>query len=420
MSGRSPVRRGHRVITRKIHTTPRDSPAKVGTDKYVTGGTGADGAFLSANGASAAEESQFAVFGWGEGIVTLRSAANDKYVGIAGGQFRNDQAKPNGWFVQQQFKLEEQCDGTYVIRYAGYEKAYDWSGPNHCLTVAADGKLTLGATIADQAVSPRSTAAARSTSGCCLRADALRFPTSHPSRRGTSGHGQRHHPDHRVGRRVHCDGGRPGRAAVRLVRDGGRADVRRRRPKVTQASHDYYRPALDAIGTLIVGRHVFDMTDGWGGKPPAGDQVVVVSHRPAPDGWDPAAPFHFVDGVADAVALAQDLAGDRVVSVAAGDVGGQVSGAGLVDEVALDVVPVVFGTGKRYFGSLSTQVISRTRTTSSRATASCTCASASGREGLGAAHARRGRSVTAHGAMVGATASPRPRTEDHAMLPSSP
>ena len=128
-------------------------------------------------------------------------------------------------------------------------------------------------------------------------------------------------------------------------------------PKVTQASHDYYRPALDAIGTLIVGRHVFDMTDGWGGKPPAGDQVVVVSHRPAPDGWDPAAPFHFVDGVADAVALAQDLAGDRVVSVAAGDVGGQVFGAGLVDEVALDVVPVVFGTGKRYFGSLSTQVM---------------------------------------------------------------
>ncbi len=55
--------------------------------------------------------------------------------------------------------------------------------------------------------------------------------------------------------------------------------------------------------------------------------------------------------------LAQELAGDRVVSVAAGDVGGQVFGAGLVDEVALDVVPVVFGTGKRYLGSLSTQVM---------------------------------------------------------------
>jgi dihydrofolate reductase len=128
-------------------------------------------------------------------------------------------------------------------------------------------------------------------------------------------------------------------------------------PRVTQQSHDYYRPMLDAIGALIVGRHVFDMTDGWGGKPPAGDHCVVVSHRPAPEGWDPSAPFHFVDDVADAVRLAKELAGDRTVSIAAGDVGGQIFEAGLVDEVALDVVPVVFGTGKRYFGPLSKQVL---------------------------------------------------------------
>ena len=114
---------------------------QVGTDKYVTGGTGADGAVLAANGTSASADAQFDVFEWGEGVVTLRNAANDKYVGFAGGPFRNDQAQPNGWFVQQQFKLEEQPDGTYVIRYAGYEKAYDWSGPNHYVTVAADGTL---------------------------------------------------------------------------------------------------------------------------------------------------------------------------------------------------------------------------------------------------------------------------------------
>lgn len=126
---------------------------------------------------------------------------------------------------------------------------------------------------------------------------------------------------------------------------------------VTRQSYDYYRPMLDAIGALIVGRHVFDMTDGWGGKPPAGEHCVVVSHRPAPEGWDADAPFHFVDNVADAVRLAKELAGDRTVSIAAGDVGGQIFAAGLVDEVALDVVPVVFGTGKRYFGSLSKQVM---------------------------------------------------------------
>ena len=49
---------------------------------------------------------------------------------------------------------------------------------------------------------------------------------------------------------------------------------------------------------------------------------------------------------------AQELAGDRTVEVAAGDVGGHVLAAGLVDEVAMDVAPVVLGSGKRYFGSV--------------------------------------------------------------------
>ena len=126
--------------------------------------------------------------------------------------------------------------------------------------------------------------------------------------------------------------------------------------KVSQTSYDYTRPYWDQIGATIVGRHVFDMTDGWDGKPPSGiDHVVVVTHRPAPEGWDPEAPFHFVDGVEAAVAKAQELAGDRMVEVAAGDVGGQVLAAGLVDEVRMDVVPVVFGSGKRYFGSVDAQ-----------------------------------------------------------------
>ena len=77
--------------------------------------------------------------------------------------------------------------------------------------------------------------------------------------------------------------------------------------------------------------------------------------EPAPAGWDPAAPFHFVDGIETAVATAQELAGDRIVEVAAGDVGGQMLAAGLVDEVRMDVVPVVFGSGKRYFGSVEGQ-----------------------------------------------------------------
>jgi dihydrofolate reductase len=124
--------------------------------------------------------------------------------------------------------------------------------------------------------------------------------------------------------------------------------------KVSQASHDYTRAYWDQIGVTIAGRHVFDLTDGWDGKPPSGiDHVVVVTHRPAPEGWNPGAPFHFVNGVEAAMAKAQELAGDRTVEVAAGNVGGQMLAAGLIDEIRMDVVPVVLGSGKRYFGSVN-------------------------------------------------------------------
>ncbi|MDQ7876365.1 dihydrofolate reductase family protein [Microbacterium sp. QXD-8] len=126
--------------------------------------------------------------------------------------------------------------------------------------------------------------------------------------------------------------------------------------KVSQASYDYVRPYWDQIGVTVVGRHVFDLTDGWDGTPPSGvEHVVVVTHRPPPEGWNPEAPFHFVDGVEAAMAKAQELAGGRIIEVAAGDVGGQVLAAGLVDEVRMDVAPVVLGSGKRYFGPVDAQ-----------------------------------------------------------------
>ena len=126
---------------------------------------------------------------------------------------------------------------------------------------------------------------------------------------------------------------------------------------VSRVSAQYVQPVWDGIGSTVIGRHLFDMTNGWEGTPPAGEHVVVVSHRPKPDGWHPEASYHFVDDVAQAVAKAKELAGERTVAVAAGDVGGQALALGLVDEVAMDVVPVVFGSGKRYFGSVDRQYL---------------------------------------------------------------
>jgi dihydrofolate reductase len=136
--------------------------------------------------------------------------------------------------------------------------------------------------------------------------------------------------------------------------------------RVSQASAGYVKTTWAGIGSMVIGRHLFDITNGWEGVPPAGDHVIVVSHRPRPDDWHPGglhpvhprqqqASYSFISDVARAIAKAKELAGDRTVAVAAGDVGGQAFALGLVDEVGMDVVPVVFGTGKRYFGSVDTQ-----------------------------------------------------------------
>ena len=125
--------------------------------------------------------------------------------------------------------------------------------------------------------------------------------------------------------------------------------------KVSPASAEYVKSMWASIGTIVMGRTLFDLVNGWEGRPPAGDHVVVVSHRPKPEGWHPEASYHFVDGVAAAIDKARDLAGERNVAVNAGEVGGQALAAGLIDEVAMDVVPVVFGSGKRYFGSIDGQ-----------------------------------------------------------------
>ena len=124
--------------------------------------------------------------------------------------------------------------------------------------------------------------------------------------------------------------------------------------RVSRTSAEYIQPIWDAVKVTVIGRHLFDTTNGWDGKPAAGDELVVVTHRPLPEEWlaaHPNAPFHTADSVEAGIALAKKLAGDGLVDVTAGDLGGQAFSAGLVDEVAMDVVPVVLGEGVRFFGS---------------------------------------------------------------------
>jgi dihydrofolate reductase len=121
--------------------------------------------------------------------------------------------------------------------------------------------------------------------------------------------------------------------------------------RTSAVSAEYTQAAWASIRASVIGRRLFDLTNGWHGRPPVGEAVFVVTHQ-APTDWDfPDAPFTFVtDGVRSAVAQAKAFAGDMDVAVSAGNIGGQALEAGLVDEVGVDLVPVVLGAGVRFFG----------------------------------------------------------------------
>jgi dihydrofolate reductase len=125
---------------------------------------------------------------------------------------------------------------------------------------------------------------------------------------------------------------------------------------LTPRSADYWRSWVSQVGALVVGRTLFDFTGGWGGRHTMDVPVVVVTHK-VPTDWveaHPDAPFHFVtDGVDKAVAKAREIAGDKTVGVAAGTVAKQALELGLLDEVAIDLVPVVMGRGRPFFGDLA-------------------------------------------------------------------
>ncbi|MDI6100920.1 glycoside hydrolase family 3 C-terminal domain-containing protein [Actinoplanes sp. NEAU-A12] len=113
---------------------------EVSTGRYVAAGATAVGVTET----SATPAAQFDSVDWGDGVSTLRSVANGKLVSYNWGPFVANADEPNGWFVQQQFKQERQADGTFVLRYTGYETQESWFGANHYVTVGADGNLTLG------------------------------------------------------------------------------------------------------------------------------------------------------------------------------------------------------------------------------------------------------------------------------------
>jgi beta-glucosidase len=116
------------------------------TGRYVTAPGGTGGGPLAEAGTSAGTAQALDVTDWGEGVCTLRAVSNGRYVTLGNNRtLVNSEEQPNGWFVQQQFKLDQQPDGGYVLEYAGNETGQSWFGPNKFVVAGADGQLTVGA-----------------------------------------------------------------------------------------------------------------------------------------------------------------------------------------------------------------------------------------------------------------------------------
>jgi dihydrofolate reductase len=116
------------------------------------------------------------------------------------------------------------------------------------------------------------------------------------------------------------------------------------------------RQVLDEATTLngaaVVGRRMYDITNGWGGKTPFGFPMMVVTHR-VEDQPEPSSGFEFVNGVEAAVARAQEIAGDKSVTIGGGaSIAQQALVAGLVTQINLHVAPVLLGAGRPLFAGL--------------------------------------------------------------------
>ena len=133
--------------------------------------------------------------------------------------------------------------------------------------------------------------------------------------------------------------------------------------KVSRASAKLFQEAWPTFGAIVTGRKTFDIAGAWGGKPPLGVPHFVVTHTVPQEWLKPGSPFTFVtDGVESAVEKAKQAAGDKNVAVSTASIMQQCFKAGLLDEINIDLVPVLLGGGVRLFDHLGTEPIELERT----------------------------------------------------------
>lgn len=123
--------------------------------------------------------------------------------------------------------------------------------------------------------------------------------------------------------------------------------------KVSQQSAALLKDAVKTYGAGVWGRRTFDIAHAWGGHPP-GTPCFIVTHK-SPQEWVyEGSPFSFVtDGVESAIRQAKEAAGDKDVVICTASIFQQCLNAGLIDEIHLDMAPLLLGKGVRLFDHLN-------------------------------------------------------------------
>lgn len=128
--------------------------------------------------------------------------------------------------------------------------------------------------------------------------------------------------------------------------------------KVSRASAKLLEETTKTIGAMVAGRRMFDIAGAWNGHPPGEGPCFIVTHS-APQEWlKEGSPFTFVtDGVESAIRQAKVAAGNKNVAVSSANIAQQCIKAGLLDEIHIDLVPVLLSGGVRLFEHLGNQPI---------------------------------------------------------------
>jgi dihydrofolate reductase len=119
----------------------------------------------------------------------------------------------------------------------------------------------------------------------------------------------------------------------------------------------YFRNEVNETGAVLSGRNTVEQVDHWGGDHHGGVPIFVPSHRPpGPSVAKYPLVSYVVDGIASAMAQAKAAAGERNVLVHGAYTARAAIGAGVLDELQIHQVPVLFGSGSRLFDVLPTRV----------------------------------------------------------------